>query len=175
MPAPSGTPTAREVFERGQQLLLQPELDPEALSGQYAPDGVFEAPFAPPGFPRRIEGREAIRAMYGAAGRSGSRPSFEIRSVVVHQTLDPETIVTEFEVHARHPETGQGYQFANLQVITVRGGEIVTLRDYWNPLDRPELARLAGTLSAAAEPEEQPQKVGPAAHDDAGEGHLEAG
>jgi ketosteroid isomerase-like protein len=131
------------VFERGQQLLQQPDLDPDALAGQYAPDGVLELPFAPHGLPRRVEGREAIRGMYRAAVSSRSRPSFEMRSVVVHETLDPETIVTEFEVHARHPETGEGYQFANLQVMTVRAGEIVSLRDYWNPLDRPELAALA--------------------------------
>lgn len=146
MPGPSGFPTAREVFERGQQLLQRAELDGDALAVQYAPDGVFEAPFAPPGLPRRIEGREAIRAMYRAASSSAGRPAFEIRSVVVHETLDPETIVTEFEVHARHPHTGEGYRFANLQVITVRDGEIVSLRDYWNPLDRPELAALGGAL-----------------------------
>ena len=36
------------------------------------------------------------------------------------------------------------YQFSNLQVMAVRNGEIASLRDYWNPLDRPELAALAG-------------------------------
>jgi hypothetical protein len=40
---------------------------------------------------------------------------------------------------------GSRHQFANLQVMTVRNGEIVSLRDYSNPLDRPELAALAGT------------------------------
>lgn len=136
---PAHTDTPREVFERSQQLLLQPQLDAEAIADQFAPEGVFEAPFAPPGLPRRVEGRDAIRALYRQAGIAAVRPRFEFRSVVVHETADPEVIVTEFDVHARHPKTGESYQFANLQVMTVRDGKILLLRDYWNPLDRPEL------------------------------------
>lgn len=134
--------TPREVFERSQQLLLAPQFDPDALADQYAPDGVFEAPFAPPGGPRRLEGREAIRALYRHAAAAAVRPRFEFRSVAVHETTDPGVIVTEFEVHARHPETEEPYQFTNLQVIKVRDGKILLLRDYWNPLDRPELRAL---------------------------------
>jgi ketosteroid isomerase-like protein len=63
--------------------------------------------------------------------------------------LDPEVIVTEFEVHR---ETGATpYHFANLQVMTVRGGEIASLRDYWNPLDRRELAALARQAPARSQ------------------------
>jgi len=155
MPASHDATTPRQVFERGQRLLLQPELDADAIAGQFAPDAVFDLPFAPPGLPRRVAGREAIRAMYRAAG-ARSRPSFEIDSVMVHETVDPEVIVTEFEVHASRADTGEDYRFANLQVITVRDGEIVSLRDYWNPLDRPELAALATTVSGAADPEQEP-------------------
>jgi len=36
--------------------------------------------------------------------------------------------------------------------MTVRKGEIVSLRDYWNPLDRRELAAL--TNQAAAPPQQ---------------------
>lgn len=150
----SGSPrtaTPREVFERGQQLLLQPRLDADALADQYAPDGVFEAPFAPPGPARRMEGREAIRALYHHAAQSADRPQFEIRSVFVHETTDPEVIVTEFDVHARDARTGAEYSFANLQVITVRDGKIVHLRDYWNPLDRPELRALTEGMSLPAD------------------------
>lgn len=136
--------TPRQVFERSQQLLLQPDLDADAIADQYAPDGVFEAPFAPAGVPRRVEGKDAIRALYRHAAAAAARPQFEFRSVLVHETTDPGVIVIEFDVHARHPETGAEYGFANLQVLTVRDGKIVHLRDYWNPLDRPELRALAG-------------------------------
>lgn len=142
MPSEPMPDTAREVFEQTQRLLLQTPFDADALADQYAPDGVFEAPFAPPGVPRRIEGREAIRALYRQAATAAARPRFEFASVVVHETTDPGTIVTEFEVHARDAGSGDEYDFANLQVITVRAGKIVHLRDFWNPLDRPGLRAL---------------------------------
>lgn len=143
----AGTAAPREVFERTQRLLLEARLDAEALAGQFAPDGVFEAPFAPAGPARRVEGRDAIRALYRHAAAAPSRPRFEFRSVAVHQTTDPEVIVTEFWVNARNAGTGEEYGFANLQVITVRDGKIVHLRDYWNPLDRPELRALIEGLT----------------------------
>lgn len=154
MPGSAASTSAREVFERGQRLLQEEELDPDALASQFASNGVLELPFAPSGLPRRVEGRDAIRALYRNAASARTRPSFEFRSVVVHETVDPETIVTEFEVHAREPESGEGYRFANVQVMTVRAGEIVSLRDYWNPLDRPELTALTGSASAAGDPEQ---------------------
>ena len=40
----------------------------DALAGLFAADGVLEAPLVPPGhdFPRRVEGREQIRAAMAA-------------------------------------------------------------------------------------------------------------
>jgi len=126
-----------------QHLILEGQMDQYA--DLFAADGTFELPFAPPGIPRRIEGQESIRAFFRAAAARVQAPlQWEFRSVVVHQTADPEVIVTEFDVHGRDAGTGEPYQFANLQVMAVRQGEIVSIRDYWNPLDRPELAAGAG-------------------------------
>jgi uncharacterized protein len=103
--------------------------------------------------PRRIEGREEIRAFFRAGTervQSAAR-RWEFRSVVVHETVDPEVIVTEFDVHGEVTETGEPYQFSNLQVLTVREGKIVSLRDYWNPLDRPELAALIDRPAASGD------------------------
>jgi ketosteroid isomerase-like protein len=141
----SSTPSAatpREVFERTQRVILERRFDEYA--DLFAVDATFELPFAPPGMPRRIEGREAIRAFFRAGRERVETASrrWEFRSVVVHETVDPEVIVTEFDVHGMGPEGGEPYQFSNLQVLTVRRGEIASLRDYWNPLDRPELAPL---------------------------------
>jgi ketosteroid isomerase-like protein len=141
MTRPASSASPREVFERVLRAILDVQMD--VYADLFAADGTFELPFAPPGIPRRIEGREAIRAFIraGAETLRAAPPRWQFRSVVVHQTVDPEVIVTELEVHG---VAVQGpYQFSNLQVMTVRKGEIVSLRDYWNPLDRPELAALA--------------------------------
>jgi ketosteroid isomerase-like protein len=147
MPQPAGTASPREVFERVLRAIRDVQMD--VYADLFAADGTFELPFAPPGIPRRIQGREAIRAFIRARadGVRGALLQWQFRSVLVHETVDPEVIVTEFEVHgmaARGP-----YQFSNLQVMTVRKGEIVSLRDYWNPLDRPELAALTNQVAAA--------------------------
>src|SRR5215472_7896351 len=138
MAQPAAAASPREVFAHVMQAIQEWRM--ADYIDTFAPDGVFEAPFAPPGMPRRIEGREAIRDLIqgGAERLRETRAPWEFRSVVVHETADPEVIVTEFEVHS--VRDGQPYQFANLQVMRVREGEIISLRDYWNPLDRAELA-----------------------------------
>jgi ketosteroid isomerase-like protein len=143
----ASTASPREVFERVQRLILERRFD--AYADKFAEDATFELPFAPAGVPRRVEGREAIRAFFRAGTeRAGSAArGWEFRSVVVHETVDPEVIVTEFDVHGELIATGELYQFANLQVMRVRDGEITSLRDYWNPLDRRELTALAAAHS----------------------------
>jgi uncharacterized protein len=147
------TPSPRELFERARRLVVERQFDPYA--DLFAADGTFELPFAPPGMPRRIEGREQIRAFFRAGTervQSATPRRWEFRSVVIHETVDPEVIVTEFEVHGEVLDTGEPYQFSNLQVLTARNGEIVSLRDYWNPLDRPELAALTSGPAASPQP-----------------------
>ena len=140
MPQPASTASPRDVFERVLRAIQDVQMD--VYADLFAADATFELPFAPPGVPRRIEGREAIRAFIraGAERLRETPPQWQFRSIVVHETADPEVIVTEFEVHG--VAAGDPYQFSNLQVMTVRGGEIAALRDYWNPLDRRELAAL---------------------------------
>ena len=54
---PSATPA--DVLARRRCLLLSGDAD--GYADLFAPDGVTETPFAPPGAPARLEGREAIR------------------------------------------------------------------------------------------------------------------
>jgi len=142
MPQPASIGSPRDVFERALRAIQDVQMD--VYADLFAADATLQLPFAPPGVPRRIEGQETIRAFLraGAERLRAAPPQFQFRSIVVHETDDPEAIVTEFEVHGL--AAGEPYQFSNLQVITVRNGEIASLRDYWNPLDRPELAALAG-------------------------------
>jgi ketosteroid isomerase-like protein len=140
MSQPASTTGPRAVFEQVLRAIQDVRMDDYA--DLFAADACFEAPFAPPGVPRRIQGREAIRVFVRTAAERlrAAPPQWQFRSIVVHETTDPDVIVTEFEVHG--VAAGDPYQFSNLQVMTVREGRIVSLRDYWNPLDRRELAAL---------------------------------
>ena len=51
--------TPADVLARRRRLILSGDAD--GYADLFAPDGVTEAPFAPPGAPSRLEGRETIR------------------------------------------------------------------------------------------------------------------
>jgi uncharacterized protein len=133
----------REVLARIHELAMAYDLAGQA--DLYAPEGVLEWPFAPPGVPRRIEGRERIRRTLEALGErvrgAGTRLD-ALRSVVVHDTLDPEVIVVEFEAHGAVAATGATYQLPYIQVLRVRDGQILSFRDYF-------AGRTAAVLQAA--------------------------
>lgn len=96
-----------------------------------AEDALMEFPFAPPGLPRRIEGRGAVAdhlanlACLIAFDRIGSA------QVIAR---DGETTVLAFEATGTGVETGAPYDQRYLSVITTVGGQIVRYIDYWNPL-----------------------------------------
>jgi ketosteroid isomerase-like protein len=99
MSRPTSTASPRDVFERVLRAIQDVQMD--VYADLFAADATFELPFAPPGVPRRIEGREAIRGFIraGAERLQAAAPQWQFRSIVVHETVDPEVIVTEFEVH----------------------------------------------------------------------------
>src|SRR5262249_21192362 len=105
----------------------------------FAPDGVLEYPFSFPGAPSTLDGRAAIEEFFKA--REGIRDTLEMAEVtaVVHETSDPEVVITEIEHHGTSRLTNGPYRVRALGIIRVRDGQIVHYRDYMNPLDIAEL------------------------------------
>jgi uncharacterized protein len=114
------------------------------LADLYAEDAVVEQPFAPTP-PRRLEGREAIRAHFAAAAQGPLR--LAASNLVVHDTADPEVLIAEFDYDGRVATTGHSFRVANIQVLRVRDGRIVASRDYHDHL---ALAAAVGRLQALA-------------------------
>jgi ketosteroid isomerase-like protein len=119
------------------------------FAGLFAEDGVLEYPFAMPGQPGRVRGREAIRAYFAAA--PGPRQLFAMEGVEarIRETDDPEVVVAEIEHHGRSHVTGQPYRFRALGVIRVRDGEIVSYQDYMDPIAAARLLGRTADLAAA--------------------------
>ncbi|HEU0113534.1 MAG TPA: nuclear transport factor 2 family protein [Thermomicrobiales bacterium] len=120
--------------------------DLEGFADLFAEDGVIDYPFAPAGALRRLQGREEIRRVLREAAaipRRAGRRVTKIASLVVHQTTDPETIVAEFALEGEIVATGKSYRLPYIQVLRVRDGRIVSLRDY---IDYPTLTALTGGL-----------------------------
>jgi hypothetical protein len=113
----------------------------------FAADGVLAYPFAPPGQPPELRGRDAIRAYF--AGLGSARDLFVMEGVdaLVRETDDPEVVITEITHYGRSNVTDAPYRFTALGVIRVRDGEIIRYDDYMDPI---ALARLLGRTSELA-------------------------
>ncbi len=82
-----------------------------------------------------LRGREEIRTLLVTAGqraRQAGRRIVRYDPVVVHETADPEVIVAEFDLPGEVAATGEPYRIPFIQVLRVRDGEIVSMRDYFD-------------------------------------------
>jgi len=135
----------REIVEQVRRMVAGEGI---VFADLFADDGVLEYPFAPPGQPHELVGREMIRRHFGRPGIARRR-LFQMDGVdaVVHETTDPEVVIAEIAHYGRSQVTGAPYRFEALGVIRVRDGEIVSYRDYMDPI---ALARLLGRTSDLA-------------------------
>jgi ketosteroid isomerase-like protein len=121
----------RAVLELVRHATISQSLD--EMRRVYAVDAVHEFPFTRPGLPSRLEGRDEI-LNWMAAVWQGSELKYErYRTLVIHDTHDPDTIVVEQEAIGTSAVTGE-FALPNIIVLTVRNGQIAYLRDYVNIL-----------------------------------------
>jgi uncharacterized protein len=149
---PSVTPA--DVLAQRRHLTLSGDAD--GLADLFAPDGVIEAPFAPPGVPARLEGREAIREYSRRVVASPLR--LEVYEVAeLYQTQDPEVVIVETRAKGTLTTTGQSFATTSIQILRIREGQIVLFRDFANPRvledvigeSRPEFARVVTAQAGA--------------------------
>jgi ketosteroid isomerase-like protein len=133
------TGTTRETVE--QMLQAGRDMDIDTFVGLMAPDGYLEWPYRPPGVPARLRGRAEIRRHLAEAAKGFIRFD-EYRDVVLHETTDPEVIIVEYEAHGTVITTDAPFRQTVIAVFRVRNGQIVSYRDYINPL--PLAEALAG-------------------------------
>jgi len=103
------------------------------MSSVYAIDAVHEFPFTRPGVPARAEGRDAIMNFITAFWNTSPLRYERYRTIAIHGTADPDTIVVEQEVEGTSSSTGS-FVLPNILVLKTRHGQIAHLRDYANLL-----------------------------------------
>jgi uncharacterized protein len=118
---------AREVLERFRQAAISQSADD--MSRVYAADAVHEFPFTAPGVPSRLEGRDAIVTWITAGWKASPLKYERYRTLAIHDTDNPETIIVEQEAIGTSASTGE-FALPNIVVLTVRNGQIASLRDY---------------------------------------------
>ena len=122
------TPT--DVLAQRRRLTLSGDAD--GLADLYAPDAVIESPFAPPGAPALLRGREAIREYSRRVVASPLRLD-EYEVTELYQTQDPEVVIVEMRGKATLTTTGQSFATTSIQILRIREGQIVLFRDFANP------------------------------------------
>jgi ketosteroid isomerase-like protein len=133
----------REVFARMKEHWLSNAVSP--MDSLLAADAVIEAPFAPPGRPRRFTGREEFLA-FAAAGRAALPVRFEeCRELAIHDTADPHVIVVEYELSGTVTTTGRRAAASFIGVLKVRDGQVAGWREYQ---DAVAIAHALGQLPA---------------------------
>ena len=101
------------------------------MSSVYAADAVHEFPFVRPGVPSRMEGRDAIMNFITAFWSTSPLRYERYRTIAIHGTADPDTIVVKQEVEGTSSTTGS-FVLPNILVLKTRHGQIAHLRDYAN-------------------------------------------
>lgn len=106
--------------------------DASSFTGMMAEHAVMEFPYAPPGLPVRLDGRDAVASHLEMAA---NLIAFDrMGEPTVHPSTDPDLVVLEFEGFGHGVETGEPYDQRYISVIRTMNGRIVHYRDYWNPI-----------------------------------------
>ncbi|MGA5123255.1 nuclear transport factor 2 family protein [Streptomyces pseudogriseolus] len=112
----------------------------------FTEDGVLEFPYAPPGYPTRLQGRGELRAHMAAFPKAFR---VEMKDVRIHETVDPTLVIAELRCEGVALETGRPYDQTYISVVETRDGRISRYVDYWNPLVAMEaLGGSAGMVTA---------------------------
>jgi ketosteroid isomerase-like protein len=102
----------------------------EGFGDRLADDVVIETPFAPPGRPRRTDGKAAFLAR-AVPGRAALPVLFDEAEVVaVHDTADPEVIVVEYQLGGTVTTSGKRERAAFIGVLRARAGKVTHWREY---------------------------------------------
>ncbi len=116
----------REFFARLEAM------DVDGFVGLWADDGVQEMPFAPEGFPKKLEGKAAIRRQYGGLPDAYSRMAFP--DPAIYPMLDPNLVVAEYhgEIELK---SGGTYNNRYVGIFHVNeSGKVSRYAEYFDPI-----------------------------------------
>jgi ketosteroid isomerase-like protein len=100
---------------------------------------VIELPFAPPGVPRRVEGRDAITAFFERS--AGVFQSIAFCDIEVEQLADPTRAVARFRSEGVMASTGRSYINNYISIATVKADKLILYREYFDPMVAIEASR----------------------------------
>ncbi|GAA4636292.1 hypothetical protein GCM10023196_085470 [Actinoallomurus vinaceus] len=130
------TTTPRAVIEH--LLSLTATGPTEKMADLFTEDATFEAPTAPPGAPAHEVGRETFRAHLAAGAQIQEFTGID--QVTIHETADPEVVITEYRLHGRVLTTDTRFAADIVMITRVRDGLITWIRTYSHEKAQPAAA-----------------------------------
>ena len=106
-------------------------MDITAALACFADHGIQEMPFAPPGFPSRLNGIAELRRQYSGLPDAYTSMSFQVHSE--HTLTDPTWALLEYHGSITKRD-GDRYDNDYAGVFHVIDHHIVLFREYFNPL-----------------------------------------
>ncbi|MFJ9821327.1 nuclear transport factor 2 family protein [Streptomyces sp. NPDC101151] len=116
------------IIEEGLSGLV----DGEHFFDLLAEDVIFEYVISVPGYPRRVEGRQAVAGLYRGYGNVMVLRSAD--SLAVHRDPRTSVVVLEYAVHGRAVHTRRAYDNRFVSVITVKDRKVTHWRDHLDPV-----------------------------------------
>lgn len=129
--------TTDEVVRESNRAVVQAVLDAitagefERLADYVTDDLVFELPYGPPFMPNPVHGRDAWNQMQLMTFKMFR--SFEQTLLQLHDGLDPDRLIAEYQSRAVVAKNGKDYVNRYIGVFQFRDGKISEWREYHNP------------------------------------------
>lgn len=119
-------------------------LDLDALADTFADEVVMDLPYAPQGFPRRVEGKGEVTAFF--AGLPAIITPLRFHDYRLEALADdPGSIVAQYASDARILTTERPYRNSYVARFRIRGGAITWFAEYFDPITLVEA--LGGTVT----------------------------
>lgn len=128
--------TSLELLEQG---------DARGWVDLFSADGVLEFPYAPPGWPFRFQGHEAL---WAHMQKFPENLTVRFSGVTFYDTTDTDLAIAEFHADGTATATGRTLAQDYVSILWTENGQIVRYRDFWNP--QRHLDALGGEAAAAA-------------------------
>jgi ketosteroid isomerase-like protein len=124
--------TALDPFFDIVQQGLAGQVDGDHYFDTIAGNAVFEYRYIFPGWPQKVNGREALMALYAGYGNNIILHGAD--ALVVHRSRDARVVILEYDVHGKIIRTGAFYDNRFISVVTIEDRKIVHWRDYMDSL-----------------------------------------
>jgi len=111
---------------------LAGHVDGDHYFDMLAENAVFEYRYNVPGWPRAVDGRAALMALYAGYGDNIILHSAD--ALRVHRCEDTGVVILEYEVHGKIIKSGAAYDNRFISVVTIEDRKIVRWRDYMDSL-----------------------------------------